>query len=71
MDNDLELLKFLINNGIAVACLFFTLKRIVPAIDNLSTAINKLNFDIDKRLNNVEREVREMRHEFSYLKKGV
>lgn len=71
MSDELELLKFLINNGIAVACLFFTLKRIVPTIDNLSAAINKLSSDIDKRLNNVEHEVREMRHEISFIKKGA
>ena len=64
---DEVLLKLLGNIGVPAAVCFIMLYRVSPAIEKLTEAINALGNDIDKRLDNVEKECRELRYQVNSL----
>lgn len=64
---DEVLLKLLGNVGVPAAVCFVMLYRVSPAIEKLTEAINSLGNDIDKRLDNVEKECRELRYQMNVL----
>lgn len=64
---DEVLLKLLGNVGVPAAVCFVMLYRVSPAIEKLTEAINSLGNDIDKRLDNVEKECRELRYQMNAL----
>lgn len=61
------LLKLLGNVGVPAAVCFIMLYRVSPAIEKLTDAINALGNDIDKRLDNVEKECHELRYQVNLL----
>lgn len=61
------LVKLLGNIGVPAAVCFVMLYRVSPAIEKLTAAINALTSDIDKRLDNVEKECRELRYQMNAL----
>lgn len=67
---DEVLLKLLGNVGVPAAVCFIMLYRVSPAIEKLTEAINALGNDIDKRLDNVEKECRELRYQVNSLLNG-
>ena len=73
--SELDFLKFITNNGIAAACLFYFMFRFNGTLDKLTGSIDRLNADIDRKLGNidsrqaaVETAIRELRLELSGLK---
>lgn len=68
---DEVLLKLLGNVGVPAAVCFVMLYRVSPAIEKLTEAINSLGNDIDKRLDNVEKECRELRYQMNNLTRGA
>ena len=64
---DEVLLKLLGNIGVPAAVCFIMLYRVSPAIEKLTEAINALGNDIDKRLDNVGKECRELRYPVNSL----
>lgn len=73
-------LNVLGNNGLAVAGFLYVLFRINPTLQKLTDAINKLNLEtqngikelskeIDHRLDALEKENAELRHEVNMLKR--
>lgn len=68
--SDEILLKLLGNVGVPAAVCFIMLYRVSPAIEKLTEAINSLGNDIDKRLDNVEKECRELRYQMDAILNG-
>ena len=68
---DLEMLKFLLNNGLATVGFLYFLFKLNPTLEKLTTAINALNGDISKRQENIENSIKELRLELNALKQVV
>lgn len=58
-------IRALLNDGIAVGVAWYVLTRLNATLKELSAVINRLNEDLDKRLDKVEAEIRDLRKEFN------
>ena len=64
-------LSFFINNGVAVGVMWYVLTRLKPSLDKLSTSIDNLNKDTNKRLDALENGQRQFQMQIHELKVQV
>ena len=64
-------LSFFINNGVAVGVMWYVLTRLKPSLDKLSTSIDNLHKDTNKRLDALENGQRQFQMQIHELKVQV